>query len=46
MREIWGENWVFAHNGNLTTLPDLSDCRAQPIGTTDSEAAFCYMTEF
>lgn len=46
MREIWGENWVFAHNGNLKTLPDLSDCRAQPIGSTDSEAAFCYMTEF
>lgn len=46
MREIWGENWVFAHNGNLKTLPDLSDCRAQPIGSTDSEAAFCYMAEF
>ncbi|MFC0322694.1 class II glutamine amidotransferase [Gallibacterium melopsittaci] len=46
MREIWGENWVFAHNGNLKTLPDLSECRAQPIGSTDSEAAFCYMTEF
>ncbi|AWX14529.1 class II glutamine amidotransferase [Mergibacter septicus] len=45
MREIWGENWVFAHNGNLTTLPDISQCRAQPIGTTDSETAFCYMAE-
>ncbi|MCI7717708.1 class II glutamine amidotransferase [[Pasteurella] aerogenes] len=43
IREIWGENWVFAHNGNLTTLPDLSDSYCQPIGSTDSEAAFCYM---
>ncbi|KAE9528396.1 class II glutamine amidotransferase [Testudinibacter aquarius] len=45
MREIWGENWVFAHNGNLKTMPDLSESRAQPIGSTDSEAAFCYMVE-
>lgn len=45
IREIWGENWVFAHNGNLTTLPDMSDSLCQPIGTTDSETAFCYMAE-
>lgn len=45
IREIWGENWVFAHNGNLTNLPDMSDHFCQPIGTTDSEAAFCYIAE-
>lgn len=45
IREIWGENWVFAHNGNLKDLPDMSDCLCQPIGTTDSEAAFCYIAE-
>ncbi|WP_443091298.1 class II glutamine amidotransferase [Basfia succiniciproducens] len=43
IREIWGENWVFAHNGNLNALPDLSSCYCTPIGDTDSEAAFCYI---
>lgn len=46
IREIWGENWVFAHNGNLKDLPDMSDSFCQPIGSTDSEAAFCYMAEY
>lgn len=45
IREIWGENWVFAHNGNLNTLPDMSESFCQPIGSTDSETAFCYMAE-
>lgn len=46
IREIWGENWVFAHNGNLKDLPNMSESFCQPIGSTDSEAAFCYMVEF
>lgn len=46
IREIWGENWVFAHNGNLKDLPDMSESFCQPIGSTDSEAAFCYMAEY
>ncbi|MGQ0286453.1 class II glutamine amidotransferase [Pasteurellaceae bacterium 22721_9_1] len=46
IREIWGENWVFAHNGNLTQLPELSTHFMQPIGDTDSEAAFCYIAEY
>ena len=45
IREIWGENWVFAHNGNLKELPDMSDSFCQPIGSTDSETAFCYIAE-
>ncbi|WP_336368896.1 class II glutamine amidotransferase [Avibacterium paragallinarum] len=45
IREIWEENWVFAHNGNLTSIPDMSESFCQPIGSTDSEAAFCYMAE-
>ncbi|MFZ7162041.1 class II glutamine amidotransferase [Avibacterium avium] len=45
IREIWGENWVFAHNGNLTSFPNMSESFCQPIGSTDSEAAFCYMAE-
>ncbi|MDG6897586.1 class II glutamine amidotransferase [Actinobacillus delphinicola] len=46
LRELWGENWVFAHNGNLTALPHLEENNIifyEPIGTTDSEAAFCFM---
>ena len=46
IREMWGENWVFAHNGNLQDLPNMSESFCQPIGSTDSEAAFCYMAEF
>ena len=42
IRELWGQYWVFAHNGQL------SDFRAEPgfyepVGTTDSEALFCDM---
>lgn len=44
-RELWGRNWTFAHNGQLdaerfVTLP-LGQHR--PIGTTDSEHAFCWL---
>ena len=46
IREIWGQNWVFAHNGNLKELPDMSESFCQPIGSTDSETAFCYMAEY
>lgn len=45
IRELWGQNWVFAHNGNLTKLPPLSSQFYQPIGSTDSEFAFCYLLE-
>lgn len=45
IREVFGENWIFAHNGNLTTLPDISQNQCRPIGDTDSEAAFCYIVE-
>lgn len=40
-RELWGEYWVFAHNGDLLDYaPELTGC-FQPVGTTDSERAFC-----
>lgn len=41
IRELWGENWVFAHNGTLEGLEVCLNNHYQPIGTTDSEAAFC-----
>lgn len=43
MRELWGQYWIFAHNGDLQHYaPDYSD-NFSPVGTTDSEAAFCAM---
>ncbi|MFN9175965.1 MAG: class II glutamine amidotransferase [Synechocystis sp.] len=44
-RELWGQYWVFAHNGNLENFePNLSSVY-QPVGKTDSEKAFCYLLE-
>ncbi|MDP8099689.1 class II glutamine amidotransferase [Pasteurella atlantica] len=43
IREIWGENWVFAHNGTVENLEVCVNNHYQPIGTTDSERAFCCM---
>ena len=41
VRELWGEYWVFAHNGDLENFhPQLSGCYL-PVGDTDSELAFC-----
>ncbi|GGP24001.1 class II glutamine amidotransferase [Silvimonas iriomotensis] len=42
-RELWGRYWLFAHNGNLTGLPPLGSSRFRPVGTTDSEYAFCWI---
>lgn len=44
MRELWGHNWLFAHNGTLENLPALEENgRFRPVGTTDSEHAFCWI---
>ncbi len=40
-RPLWGRYWVFAHNGNLENCPLQPDQLFQPVGDTDSEAAFC-----
>jgi len=50
-REMWGINWVYAHNGDLPTFssqreyPWLGQSKGEkiyyPIGDTDSEAVFC-----
>jgi len=39
-----GREWVFAHNGDIKIPLPLAD-RHQPIGDTDSEAAFCWILE-
>ena len=44
-RELWGRQWIFAHNGDLKDfLPELSG-RFTPVGNTDGERAFCYLLD-
>ncbi|MDT4844029.1 putative glutamine amidotransferase YafJ [compost metagenome] len=40
VRELWGRNWCFAHNGQLAEFAP-SPGFYRPVGDTDSEAAFC-----
>ena len=42
-RELWGHTWVFAHNGLLRNVKRRRLTWYQPIGSTDSEHAFCYI---
>lgn len=45
MRELWGRHWIFAHNGDLHAFaPTLTDV-FQPVGSTDSELAFCALLQ-
>jgi glutamine amidotransferase len=47
LREMWGRYWTFAHNGTLRDFVPQPprDRRYTPVGTTDSEAAFCHLLE-
>lgn len=45
IRELWGEYWVFAHNGNLRDFHPAAGNYYRPVGNTDSERAFCYILE-
>ena len=42
-REMWGGYWLFAHNGQLrpSFAPDFNGKAYRPVGSTDSEQAFC-----
>ncbi|MEC8426987.1 MAG: class II glutamine amidotransferase, partial [Pseudomonadota bacterium] len=43
-RELWGFTWTFAHNGQLDkALFDKPLRFYRPVGTTDSEYAFCWL---
>ena len=42
-RELWGRIWVFAHNGLLRRVKQRPLRWYEPIGSTDSEHAFCYL---
>ncbi len=45
MRELWGRYWIFAHNGNLRDFAPRLDGSCMPVGSTDSERAFCWMLQ-
>lgn len=44
-RELWGRQWIFAHNGDLLDFQPSLSGRFMPIGDTDSELAFCYLLD-
>ncbi len=41
MRELWGRYWIFAHNGTLNNFEPQLRGDFRPVGSTDSEQAFC-----
>ena len=43
MREMWGEYWLFAHNGHLIDFFPEQGEYYHAVGTTDSERAFCFI---
>jgi len=45
VRECWGRYWVFAHNGDLKNFAPALNGSFLPVGTTDSEQAFCYLLQ-
>lgn len=44
-RELWGRVWTFAHNGQLRGIKKRELNYYQPVGTTDSEYAFCWLLD-
>lgn len=44
-RELWGRNWTFAHNGQLRGVKRHALEFYRPVGTTDSEHAFCLLLD-
>ena len=45
VRELWGRQWIFAHNGDLHGFEPTLLGRFTPIGNTDSELSFCYLLD-
>lgn len=45
VRELWGRYWVFAHNGHLEHFHPRLHAAFQPVGSTDSERAFCWLMQ-
>lgn len=44
-RELWGQHWVFAHNGDLKDYHPNLHAHFRPVGDTDSERAFCWLMQ-
>lgn len=45
-RELWGYTWTYAHNGQLdASLFEWPLKYYRPVGTTDSEFAFCWLLD-
>ncbi|SMF06776.1 glutamine amidotransferase [Alteromonadaceae bacterium Bs31] len=44
-RELWGQAWVYAHNGQVPSATELESTRFLPIGSTDSERIFCWLMD-
>ncbi|MGJ8694285.1 MAG: class II glutamine amidotransferase [Thalassotalea sp.] len=45
-RNLWGRNWTYAHNGQLSDFEKTLPVKAHmPVGATDSEHAFCYILD-
>ena len=45
IRELWGRQWIFAHNGDLHDFHPQFSGRYTPVGNTDSERSFCYLLD-
>ena len=45
IRELWGRQWIFAHNGDLHDFEPKLSGRFEPVGNTDSERAFCFLLD-
>ncbi|MFT2098903.1 class II glutamine amidotransferase [Marinomonas sp. 2405UD66-6] len=44
-RLLWGKTWSYAHNGQLEDAMALPVSAHHPLGSTDSERAFCWIIE-
>jgi predicted glutamine amidotransferase len=44
-RELWGQYWVYAHNGHLPQFQPELDGSFLPVGNTDSEHIFCWLLQ-
>ena len=46
IKQLWGKNWTYAHNGQLPGFNEaLPISFIIPVGSTDSEHAFCWLLE-
>ncbi len=45
-RQMWGKNWTYAHNGQLKNFQEQLNIKHHiPVGSTDSEHAFCWLLD-